>query len=182
MKFNRPGCFGYVATFNAKSKVCQACDHKAACETKAKSSIEELGKRLNVDAVKRLMFAEKQKAAAIAAQQKPTSMREKILSRMPAHVARTAGMILDVRVNHRMQLLQGVNSMRGRKPATISILFDLLIDGPVSRQRYIEALQGQLGYTSGTASSQASICMSAVVGIGIAKEAEEGRIVIRGDK
>lgn len=184
MQFDQPGCFGFAASFNVRSKVCQGCDFKADCEVSAKRNLEEVAKSLNVDAVTQLMqqqpAVKKPKAAETPKSVSP--MREKILANMSAHVARAAGMILDTGLNHRLSLIKGINSMQGRKPSSVAILFDLLLAGPVTRTTYSEALQQQLGYTQATASSQASIGIAAVTGIGIAKDAGDGSIVIRGYK
>lgn len=186
MQFERPGCFGFVASYNAKSAVCKACKVSQSCAAQAKRSLDELAQRLNVEAVRKLMQDEHKRPVAKTttrlAANKPSPVRDKILAGMSAHVARTAGMILDVGVNHRVSLLKGVNSMKGRKPAPIEVLFDLLLKGPVTRQSYLEAIEQRLGYTRATASSQASIGITAVTGIGIAKDAGDGSIVIRGDK
>lgn len=196
MQYEQPGCFGFVASFNAKSQVCRSCSFNKACAQKAEQGLSDLSRRLNVDAVKRLMQEEARaskqtvaKKAAVTANnsnnnnhsRKPASpMRERILSSMSAHVARAAGAVLDVGVSHRVLLLKGVNSMKGRKPASIELLFDLLLAGPVTRTQYLEALQERFGYTHATASSQASIGITAIMGIGIAKDAGDGSIVIRG--
>lgn len=188
MQYEQPGCFGFVASFNVKSQVCKACAFNQSCADQAKQSLSVLAKKLNVDAVSALMQQEQKetKRALAKTAEEPVKqlspVREKILAGMSAHAARAAGMILDAGGGHRTSLLNGVNSMKGRKPASIEVLFDLLIQGPVTRTSYLEAMQERLGYTHATASSQASIGMTAVTGIGIAKDAGDGSIVIRGDK
>lgn len=187
MQFERPGCFGFVASYNVKSAVCQACEFNQDCAATSKNSLSELAQKLNVDAVRRLMHNEAKQTVAKKTKtntpvQTSNPIRDKILAGMSAHVARAAGMILDAGVSHRASLLNGVNSMKGRKPASIEVLFDLLLQGPVTRVSYLEALQERLGYTHATASSQASIGLTAVTGIGIAKDAGDGSIIIRGEK
>lgn len=185
MKFEKPGCFGFVATYNVKSKVCEGCGFNAACAEQAKKGLSELAEKLNVNAIKRLMQQEPAKSPpkkAVATTRELSTIEAKLLSRMSEHAARAARAMLDAGINHRVSLLSGTNSMKGRKPATISVLFDLLLAGPVTRAQLIDAFKQELGYTHATASSQASICITATVGIGIAKESEEGSIVIRGEK
>lgn len=185
MQYEKPGCFGFASTFNIRSKVCQACSHKADCKSKAQIAISSIAERLNVDSVVKLMQEEAVKRAAVEKVEPKSKLNplvEKLLKNQPVHVARAATMILVDGVNHRASLLKGVNSMKGKKPQSIDILFDLLIQGPVNRATYLNALKERAGYTQSTASSQASIGMSAVVAIGIAKEIEDGYIVIRGCK
>lgn len=182
MRYDKPGCFGFAATYSVKSKVCQGCAFNEDCGKQAKSNLEQLSSHLNVGAVRQMMQVGGRQVAKSSAPKTSSTVLEKILSNMPAHVARAASMMVAAKVNHRASLLNGVNSMKGRKPAAIEVLFDLLLKGSVHRADYQAELKRRLDYTDGTASSQASIGIAAVLGIGIAQEDGSGGIVIRGSK
>lgn len=189
MQFEKPGCFGFAVTYNVRSQVCQACSYKEACAEAAKESLNQLSQVIDTDSLKKLMHeeavkrkaAKREERAQQATKPKLPEAVEALISSLPNHAARTARAMIQVGVNHRKSLLAGVNSMRGQKPATVEILFDLLIAGPTTRQAYIEALLRAFNYTNGTASSQASIVIAAVQKLGIILE-QDGCFVVRGNQ
>jgi len=190
MRFDKPGCFGFAATYNVRSQVCQSCSFKDDCAAAAKESVQALSGLIDTDSLVKLMHEEAIKKKVAKREQKKAEKASKpelpqkaldLLSGMPNHSARVAKAMLLVGINHRKSLLAGVNSMRGHKPATVEALFDLLIKGPVSRVALIEALKRGFEYTDGTASSQASIIIAAVQRLGIILE-RDGCFVVRGDQ
>lgn len=191
MQFEKPGCFGFAVTYNVRSQVCQTCSYKEACAEAAKESIAQLSQIVGTDSLVKLMqeeavkrkAAKREEKAQQAASNKPKLPEavEALISSLPNHAARTARAMIQVGVNHRKSLLAGVNSMRGQKPATVEVLFDLLIAGPTTRQAFIEALKRAFDYTNGTASSQASIVIAAVQKLGIILE-QDGCFVVRGNQ
>lgn len=188
MQFDKPGCYGFASTYSVRSQVCQVCDHKDSCSLIARENLTKLSEALNVDSLVSLMHEEAVKRKAAKREEKiklstPTFSEAAmaLISELPNHSARVAKALLATGSNHRKNLLAGVNSMKGCKPMTMEVLFDLLIKGPVTRVAYIEALKEKFKYTDGTASSQASIGFAAVLKLGIILE-KDGCFVVRGSK
>lgn len=181
MSYNHPGCFGFASTFNIKSQVCGQCEFAKDCETRSRASLEAIAQQVNVDSVLRSMH---QRKAAMRKLVAPTvrllpDAAVRALSRMPKHAAKIAEILIRSGVQPRKALISGRNPLPNGKPATIAILFDLLLEGEVSRAQYIEALQVRLGHTDSTASSQASIGFAVVTGLGIATQTQPGTVVLR---
>jgi len=182
MQFDQPGCFGFASTYNVKSKVCGQCQFSEQCSKTALAALQQLSATLNVDAVMKMAHeksrAPERRQNASKAELPPAC--QKILATMPKHVAKVAELLLRSGKNYRKALIDGRNLLDVR-PAPLSKLFDLMLQGGVDRQTYIDSLKADLGYTDGTAASQASIGYSVVIGLGIGK-LNEGKLVIRGDK
>lgn len=171
MQPNLPGCFGFAATYNVKSKTCQSCEYANDCEPKARANLEALRQVLEVDSVIRLMHQQraiKTVETTLAIDSALPEVARKLIERLPSNAQRTAAMLLRANINYRKSLEAGINPIAGRKPVAIAVLFDLLIAGPVSRSAYLQALKEKLSHSPATAASQASIGFAVATGLGIA--------------
>lgn len=171
MRPNLPGCYGFAATYNIKSKTCQSCEFAAGCETEARANLESLRQLLDVDSVIKLMHQQQvvtKSSETAAVDDKLPEVARKLIDRLPSNAQRTAAILLRANINYRKSLEAGVNPIAGRKPVAIAVLFDLLIAGPVSRSAYLQALKEKLSHSPATAASQASIGFAVATGLGIA--------------
>lgn len=180
MAYDRPGCFGFAATYNVKSKVCAQCSFKQPCAARAEASLKTIADQVNITGVLQLMHEKR-----VAARQVVNVTRSlpvaavTALSKLPKHAAKIAEILIRSRINLRKILREGSNPLSSGKPATIAVLFDLMLEGEVSRTQYIEALKTRLGHSDNTASSQASIGFAVVTGLGIAHQVRPGTVVLR---
>ena len=175
MASKQPGCFGFASTYNVGSKVCQSCDFATECGVKAKETVEILRDKVNVDALIRLMQQEKTKKTQekrVEAAKSVNPMIEKITANLPKHVARAATQLLSSGVNHRKSLIKGKNTLRGKSPKSMEVLFDLVIETQHATQKQLLKRLEDAGYQTATASSLASICLSAASSVGILKQTE----------
>lgn len=181
MRFDRPGCFGFATTYNAKSKVCEQCSFATDCSAKAKAALDVLADKLNVGAIEATLHGRQAATRRVPVESRPAlpSVAQRALARMPKHAAKVAEGLLRSGINFRRYLAEGTNPLSAGKPPTMAVLFDLLLKGEVSRKQYMEALQCRLGHSAQTASSQASIGCSVAMGLGIAVRTEAGGIMLR---
>lgn len=180
MTYNRPGCFGFAATYNVKSKVCSQCSFKTDCAERSETSLKAIADQVNIDGVLRLMHERRAAARPVVTPTRALpSAAASVLARLPKHAAKLAEILIRSRINLRKVLKQGSNPLPGGKPATIAVLFDLLLEGEVSRTQYVEALITRLGHSDNTASSQASIGFAVVTGLGIAHQSQPGTVALR---
>ncbi len=180
MQFDKPGCFGNAITYSCASKACSACDSSSQCRLAARQRIEELRPIIIVEAILKIAHREPQTASnpvSLTASDLP-STAQKILAMIPANAQKVAESLIRTKVNFRKSLIEGVNPIRNQRPLAVSVLFDLLIEGPVDRGRYMMMLKERLGHSPTTAASQASIGAAVVLGLGIAK-VDNGKMVIR---
>jgi hypothetical protein len=179
MQFDKPGCFGNAITYSVKSIVCQACEYSSECRTAARQRIEELRPLISVDAILKMSHKGSEKLAEqprFDADLPETA--QKLISMIPENAQRVAASLLRTKVNFRKMLIEGVNPIRDQKPLAVSVLFDLLLKGPVDRYTYMLELKDKLGHSPSVAASQASIGVSVVTGLGIARIADE-KLIIR---
>lgn len=169
--FDKPGCFGYASTYDHKSKACQACGHSNECSIKALANLEELSKRLNVDALVKVKHGTQ-------ASEKPKvdSVVEKVLSQFPESSRKVAEQVLS-KPTVRKDLMRGVNQITS-SPACMRVLFDELLSGETDRSKYVQALK-KSGYSDSSAITQASIGIKVATGLRIAKVDERGNITLR---
>lgn len=174
--YDKPGCFGYASTYDAKSKACQSCEHSNLCSVSALRNLEELSQRLNVAALVKTKFSQPKPASE---KRKPVkdSNREKVLSQFSDTTRRVAEILLDLRVPLRKELERGVNPV-GNSPSNMKVLFDELIKGETTRAGYIKALI-ESGYSEGSAAAQASVGIRVATGLRIANVDERGNITLR---
>lgn len=177
--YDKPGCFGYAATYDTKSKACQSCEHSNLCSLQAVLNLEKLSQRLNVTALVKSKFkpSKKEKPASEKPKVDQESNREKVLSQFPASARRVAEVLLDLRVSLRKDLERGVNPV-GNSPSNMKVLFDLLIKGETTRAGYIQALI-ESGYSEGSAAAQATVGIRVATGLRIANVDERGNITLR---
>lgn len=181
MHFDKPGCFGHAITYSHKSPACIDCDSSQACALAARQRIEELRPLISVDAI--IKMSHKSPQEPTAPQERfdsdLPSAAQALIARIPFSAQRTAAALVRTKINYRLRLLAGDNPIYQQKPFAISVLFDLLLKGPVDRFTYMLALKEKLGHTPATAASQASISFVVTTGLGIAKIVDE-KLIIRG--
>lgn len=169
--FDKPGCFGFAATYSVKSPTCEACNEKQGCAERARQSLEKLAQVINVDAALKNMHAVQRVARAERKLNKPKpSLPEAIQKRLealPRNTARVGEVLFAKGIDYRSALEKGLNPIRNDSPKSISLLFDLLIEGPVTRNQYLMALKNE-GQSAATAASQATIGFTLVTKFGIA--------------
>lgn len=184
MGYDRPGCFGHAVTFNLKSPQCQECHASEECSVSAKARLDELSQVLNVDAILRMSHKQPKTAPA---QEQPrfdadlSETARRIIARLPENAQRTAARLIRTNLNFRKVLLAGRNPIHEQKPVSVSVLFDLLLLGPVTGDQYLNSLRERVGHSPSIAASEASIGISIVTGLGIAV-IEDGHLIIRKDK
>lgn len=174
--YDKPGCFGYAAAYDAKSKACQSCEHSNPCAVQAMRNLEELSQRLNVDALIKANF-KKADNPAKASEKPKDSAREKVLGQFPESTRKVAERLLDLRVSLRKELERGVNPVTS-SPQNMKVLFDQLIKGETTRAAYVQALKDS-GYSEGSATAQASIGIRVASGLRIANVDDRGNITLR---
>ncbi|QOC57915.1 hypothetical protein phiK7B1_060 [Pseudomonas phage phiK7B1] len=178
MQFDKPGCFGNAITYSDKSKTCQECDTRNECAPAARQRIEELRTLISVEAILKMSHKSPEKPVEVTrfdADLPETA--QKLISRLPENAQRTAAQMVRTKVNFRKHLLEGINPIKDSKPLAVSVLFDMLLKGPVERITYLLELKSRLGHSPAVAASQASIAVSVVIGLGIAKKDGENLII-----
>lgn len=171
MRYEQPGCFGYAATYSVKSATCSACDSREHCAVEAKKSLDELARVINVDAAIKLMHDHRKDIVKSAkpSRQELTAVQQALVERMSKNAGKLAEFMLLKRINYRQALCEGTNPLKDDAPISISLLFDLMLEGPVTRADYLMALKDRLGQSPSTAASQASIGFQVVKGLGIGR-------------
>lgn len=154
------------------------------CSKSARARLEELQQVMNVDAV--LKMAHKERKAAPAqvevrfdADLSPTM--QKVIATLPENAQRTAARLLRMKINFRKALLEGINPIDNQKPVAVSVLFGMLLKGPVSRDDYLNFLRSAVGHSPSIALSEAAIGVSIVTGLGIAVYQGE-QLILKKDK
>ena len=178
MQFDKPGCFGNAITYSDKSKTCQECEDNLSCSLAARQRIEELKPLISVEAI--LKMSHKSPEKPVVQTRFDADLPEtaqKLISRLPENAQRTAAQMVRTKVNFRKHLLEGINPIKNSKPLAVSVLFDLLLKGPVERITYLLELKSRLGHSPAVAASQASIGVAVVIGLGIAKKDGENLII-----
>lgn len=170
--YDKPGCFGHAVTYNATSSHCQNCWAADDCSKAARARLEELKPILNVDAVIRMSHKKAPAEQRFDADLSPTM--QKVIASLPEEAQRTAARLLRMKLNFRKILLEGVNPIENQKPVAVSVLFGMLLKGPVERDSYLSFLRDAVGHSPSIALSEAAIGISIVTGLGIA--------VYQGDK
>lgn len=181
MQYDKPGCFGHATTYSEKSKTCLECDDRTECAVLARQRIAELSTIISVDAI--LKMSHKSTFDPTKPQLRFDSdlpaTAQKLIAMIPHNAQRTAAGLIRTKINFRKALLGNVNPIKDQKPLAVSVLFDLLLQGPVDRFTYMLTLKEKLGHSPATAASQASIGFAVVTGLGIAKIDNE-KLIIRG--
>lgn len=178
MQYDKPGCFGNAITYSTKSKTCLECEYTDSCAPAARQRIEELRSLISVEAI--LKMSHKAPETPVAKTRFDIDLPEtaqKLISRLPDNAQRTAAQLVRSKINYRKHLLEGINPIRDEKPLAVSVLFDLLLKGPVERITYLLELKNRLGHSPAVAASQASIGVAVVIGLGIAKKDGENLII-----
>lgn len=174
MDYSKPGCFGHAITFSLLSPTCRECEDMDECGKSARSRLDELSSVINVDAILRMSHKEKSRKTATA----PVEPRfdadlsetaQRVIATLPDNAQRTAAALIRTKVNFRKVLLTGVNPIHHQKPLAVSVLFDLLLTGPVNRDMYLLTLKEVLGHSPAVAASQAAIGFTIATGLGIAE-------------
>lgn len=156
------------------------CEESVQCSAEARRRIEELRSLISVDAILKMSHKQPQKLSEgeeLTFADLP-SAAQKIVAMIPDNAKRTAVALLRMRVNFRKALIEGTNPIKNQKPLSVSVLFDLLLTGSVSRAEYMMTLREKLGHAPTTAASQASVAFAIVTGLGIAK-IEGEKLIIR---
>lgn len=181
MQYDKPGCFGHATNYSEKSKTCLECDDRNECALIARQRLTELSSLISVDSI--LKMSHKSTFDPTKPQLRFDSdlpaTAQKLIAMLPQNAQRTAAQLLRMKVNFRKLLLGNVNPIKDQKPLAVSVLFDLLLQGPVDRFTYMLVLKDKLGHSPATAASQASIGYAIAVGLGIAK-LEGEKLIIRG--
>lgn len=153
------------------------------CGKTARARLDELSSVINVDAILRMSHKIKPLKAA-PAQTEPrfdadlSEAARKVIARLPESAQRTAAALLRTKVNLRKVLLTGMNPIHHQRPLSVSVLFDLLLLGPVTRDSYLLTLKEKLGHSPAIAASQAALGYTIVTGLGIA-ELKDGLLTLR---
>lgn len=182
MAYERPGCFGHAVTFNKNSPACKDCDEMEPCAKQALLRLEELRSVMNVDAIVRMAHSHKAKEVPqIRFDSDLPEAARKLIAMLPENAQRVAATLVRTKLNYRKLLLSGMNPIANRSPLSISVLFDMLIQGDVSKDDYLLLLKEKLGHSPSVAIDQASIAYAVVTGLGIAV-LENDSLIIRKDK
>lgn len=179
MQFDKPGCFGNAITYSVKSKTCQECEENHQCALAARQRIEELKPLISVDAILKMSHKAPEKPVEqVRFDADLPETARKLISMLPENAQRTAAQLVRSKINFRKQLQAGINPIKDQKPLAVSVLFDLLLTGPVERDVYLLELKIRLGHSPAVAVSQAAIGVAVVIGLGIAKRDGE-KLIIR---
>lgn len=180
MQFDKPGCYGNAVTFSDRSTTCRECEEVDSCSVAARQRIEELRSLISVEAILKMSHKGPEKPVEVVRfdADLPETAR-KLIAMMPESAQRTAAQMLKTKINFRKQLQSGINPIHNQNPISVSVLFDLLLKGPVDRQTYMLELKAKLGHSPSVAASQASLGVAIATGLGIAR-IEGEKLIIRG--
>lgn len=173
MRYDKPGCFGHAVTFTLTSATCRECDVMEECAVAARARLDDLSAIINVDAILKMNHKNKplKKAPAQVEVRFDADLSEaarKIIARLPENAQRTAAALIRTKINFRKALLEGINPLKDQRPIALALLYDLLLEGPVHRDKYLLSLKEALGHSPVQAAAQASIAFSIATGLGIA--------------
>lgn len=169
MQFDKPGCFGNAITYSDMSSTCTGCEERSECRLAALQRLEELKPLISVDSILKMSHRPSQKLADTLVFEDLPETARKLIAMIPDNAKQTAAKLLRTKINFRKQLIEGVNPIKNQSPLALSVLFDLLIKGPVTRTAYMMELKTILGHSPSIAASQASIGVAVAIGLGIAK-------------
>lgn len=180
--YDKPGCFGHAITFNTSSKACLECDEFGECQKVAVERIKSIESMVNTDAIVKLAHKKPKKSLATPELRQEfadlPATAQKLIAMIPDNAKRIAAALVRSKINFRKELLGGNNPIRGKSPVAISVLFDLLLQGPVDRNTYMLSLKERLGHSPATAASQATIGVAVTTGLGITK-LDGDKLIIR---
>lgn len=176
--YDKPGCFGHVVTYNANSSQCQECHAEEECSKSAQTRLEDLRSIVNVDAIVR--SAHKKPVATKRFDSDLSPTMQKVIATLPEGAQRPAARLLRMKLNFRKILLEGINPIENQKPVAVSVLFGMLLKGPVDVQSYLSFLRDAVGHSPSIALSEAAIGIAIVTGLGIAVYQDE-KLILKKD-
>jgi hypothetical protein len=183
--YDKPGCFGFAATFS-NDGVCKTCNAAEACQENASEAVRMMQERqvqaASLFAEHRLFRASRSKETASLAvhlsvptpKRAPkivslTEEQQKLVDQAPVKVRPELRKIMERGIPFRAELESGVNPIRnsGGRPAYLEFTCDLLLKGRFDRKTLRDALSERFGWTYGTVNSHVTIIATLLPMLGI---------------
>lgn len=191
VNFDKPGCFGFLATFSSDG-VCKTCQVAEACQEGTSGAIRAMQERrvhaATLLAEHRMFRASRNKETSSLAVHLSTPMpkrakkivsltqeQQRLIEAAPVKVRPELRKVMERGIPFRAELESGVNPIRnsGGRPAYLEFTCDLLLKGRVDRKTLRQALSERFGWTCGTTNSHVTILSSLLPALGI-QETSEG--------
>lgn len=193
---DRPGCFGHATTYNSDQKICQLCNYASDCRESAQRALEHLRKIMTDSrmtdkfpiATAQLTSREKIEVTApddeateaprtedllVEAPPEPTPAPAPLVSVMSKKATKLHASLVKQGVDLKAEILNAskapLQSIKGLAYLKIGIAM-MRARGSYETKAFAERLIVDLGWTSGTAQSHATIVTSLLCGIGVARK------------
>lgn len=175
-----PGCFGISVCFEPQSKTCGSCAFKIACRDKGKAEAllvnqrvlaNDLLRRFNdstVTATLPVASAVERRVRSATPRAELTVEQQQLVASLPKKPGEVVQSLLTTRTDVSAFLDNGIDPFRDKgRHAYLSVTCKLLMEGGFTRPQLIESFQTQLNWGYQTASSYATIAITALKALNV---------------